>query len=250
MGLNLEDLGEKVGKRGALLKNGDKFGKLTIIDANCIRISGEISSLCQCECGEQKYVRNDFLKRNHTTSCGCKNGHNKANCINDGDIFGELTVLKANVGLNKHGDQISLCHCSCGKELTIINNYLRRGQYSCGHVQSRGEQKIQKILSENNILNQSQYTFSDLVGTTRPLRFDFAIFKQDGEIKCLIEYQGQQHYKAFDIFGGEKKFQLQQEYDNLKREYCIKNNIRLIEISYLDYDKIDYEYLWKCINSE
>lgn len=33
------------------------------------------------------------------------------------------------------------------------------------------------------------------------------------------------------------------ERDKFKKEYCIKNNIKYIEISYLDFDKINEEYI-------
>ena len=38
----------------------------------------------------------------------------------------------------------------------------------------------------------------------RPLRFDFAVFDDDGNIDFLIEYQGSQHYVASSKFGGKK----------------------------------------------
>lgn len=249
--LNLEDLGKEVGRRGALLKNGDRFGKLVIINANCIRLgkSNEIGSLCQCDCGEQTYVKNDFLKRGHTKSCGCLSGHNKQNQINDGDIFGELVVIQANIGLNEHNDQTSLCKCSCGKELIVRNYSLRRGQYSCGHVHSKGELKIQMILNENHIPNQSQYTFPDLKGKRNALRFDFAIFDNENNIKALIEYQGIIHYKE-NAFMGKEALLKRQESDQKKREYCKQNNLKLIEIPYTDYNKIDIVFLKKLIYDE
>lgn len=65
---------------------------------------------------------------------------------------------------------------------------------------------------------------------------------------AVIECQGQQHFYPIDIFGGEKRFKKQQEYDNKKKEYCKDNNILLIEIPYSDYSKIDSNYLQDKIN--
>ena len=48
----------------------------------------------------------------------------------------------------------------------------------------------------------------------------------------LVEYNGIQHYKPVDIFGGNEQFLIQQEQDRRKREYAKENNINLIEISY------------------
>ncbi len=72
----------------------------------------------------------------------------------------------------------------------------------------------------------------------RRLKFDFAVFKEDG-LKCLIEVNGAQHYHPIGYFGGEDRFKLQQELDNIKRNYCKKHNICLIEIPYTDIGKID-----------
>lgn len=60
---------------------------------------------------------------------------------------------------------------------------------------SRGEIKIEEILQEAGLNFQEEYSFPDLVSTNgRPLRFDFAVFDDSGELDFLIEYQGIQHY--------------------------------------------------------
>ena len=246
-GLNIEDLGKNnEHKLGRLLNNGDVFEKLTVINANCSRIGkkNEIASLCQCECGQQILVKNDFLKRGHTQSCGCSCGRDQRNRIKKGDIFGYLEVLRPNIFLDNHGDQNSECRCKCGKIITVKNNSLRRGQLSCGCIQSKGEYKINKILIDNNINFKSQYTFSDLKGDFCHLRFDYAIFNKENELLALIEYQGSQHYDIENrLFTGNTL-----RYDKLKREYCKKNNIRLIEIPYTEYDNLDKDYLFGLIN--
>jgi len=40
----------------------------------------------------------------------------------------------------------------------------------------------------------------------RPLRFDFAIFDDDGTLVALIEYNGKQHYEPSPKFGGKRGF--------------------------------------------
>jgi len=37
--------------------------------------------------------------------------------------------------------------------------------------------------------------------------FDFAIFK-NGKLVCLIEFDGEQHYRPIDFLGGEDKFKI------------------------------------------
>ena len=59
---------------------------------------------------------------------------------------------------------------------------------------SRAEITIEEILTMAGIDFKEEFTFSDLISTSgRPLRFDFCIFDDDGEIDFLIEYQGKQH---------------------------------------------------------
>ena len=53
---------------------------------------------------------------------------------------------------------------------------------------SRAEITIEEILTMAGIDFKEEFTFSDLISTSgRPLRFDFCIFDDDGEIDFLIE---------------------------------------------------------------
>ena len=68
---------------------------------------------------------------------------------------------------------------------------------------SRGEIKIEEILKNSNLIFKEEYTFPDLLGASgKPLRFDFAVFDDNGDIDFLIEYQGIQHYEPKSKFGG------------------------------------------------
>lgn len=48
-------------------------------------------------------------------------------------------------------------------------------------------------------------------------------------IKTAVEYQGEQHYKSVEFFGGANTFKSIQERDSDKKELCFKKGIRLIE---------------------
>lgn len=111
---------------------------------------------------------------------------------------------------------------------------------------SRGEIKIFDILTEAGVSFLEEYSFPDLVSSSgHPLRFDFAVFSDDGEIDFLIEYQGIQHYEPKSKFGGIAGLRKQQYYDMLKREYCRKHNITLIAIPYFDEGRINYDYIFQ-----
>ena len=103
---------------------------------------------------------------------------------------------------------------------------------------SRGEIKICDILEE--------YSFPDLISTSgRPLRFDFCVFDDNGDIDFLIEYQGIQHYEAKSKFGGAKGLYQQKYNDAQKRKYCQEHGYTLIAIPYWDEGIMDYDYIMK-----
>ena len=102
----------------------------------------------------------------------------------------------------------------------------------CQHF--KGEDKISKSLSMNNIYYISQYVFSDC-RYKKVLPFDFYLL----DYNVCVEYQGIQHYEPVEYFGGEKAFIKQQLKDQIKRDYCKDKNIKLIEIPYWDFDNIE-----------
>lgn len=115
-------------------------------------------------------------------------------------------------------------------------------------MSSKGEEKIQEVLRQMNIHFVKEYSFAGLVGSSgRRLRFDFAIFDEDYNLDCLLEYQGKQHYVPVDKFGGYKALLRQQQNDKAKRVFCLRNNIRLITIPYYDLEKIDMDYMRKIL---
>ncbi len=59
---------------------------------------------------------------------------------------------------------------------------------------------------------------------------DFCLILNNKTI--FIEYNGIQHYVPIKHFGGKLRFEKQKERDNLLREYCLNNNIILLEYKY------------------
>jgi len=74
-----------------------------------------------------------------------------------------------------------------------------------------------------------------------PLSFDFAVFEdlEKTKLKLLIEFDGQQHFKNTGWEKGNNKLERTQKNDGIKNEYCKFNNIKLIRISYLNYNNIN-----------
>ena len=114
---------------------------------------------------------------------------------------------------------------------------------------SKGERKIADIWNAAGIKFTIEYAFDDLVATSgRPLRFDFAVFDDDGDLWFLIEYQGEQHYRSVSKFNGGKGLNRQKYNDGKKVQYCHEKNIPLIVIPYYDFPFLDYDYIMNKVN--
>ena len=104
----------------------------------------------------------------------------------------------------------------------INDNYLNWLNEICD-----GEIRIKNYLEKTNINYIREKTFEDC-SNNKKLRFDFYL----PEKNIIVEYDGKHHYKPIDWFGGEYTLNKMIISDNIKNEYCSKNNIRLIRIPY------------------
>lgn len=112
-------------------------------------------------------------------------------------------------------------------------------------MSSRGEIKIKDILDMNNIKYEREYLFPGLMSSNgRPLRFDFVVFDDDGNVDFLIEFQGEQHYTSVAHFGGQQSLQRQKYNDSKKREFCLRNEYPLVIIPFWEYDNMNYDYIF------
>jgi hypothetical protein len=107
---------------------------------------------------------------------------------------------------------------------------------------SKGEVKIMRYLDNKSITYESQFIFNNCKDK-RILPFDFYIPKYN----LCIEFDGEQHFKPINYFGGQKSFENQIRRDYIKDIYCFDNKISLIRISYLEYDRI-YDILDSIFN--
>lgn len=111
---------------------------------------------------------------------------------------------------------------------------------------SRGEICIEEVLKDAELNFKMEYSFPDLKSPNgRPLRFDFVVFADDGQIDFIIEYQGRQHYEASQKFGGKRGLYQQQYNDNQKRRFCALHGFTLIEIPYTEEHLINYDYIMR-----
>ena len=139
-------------------------------------------------------------------------------------------------------EKILILH-NCGFEWLITpTNILRNfGCPRCSDTKkSKGESEIIKFLNRNNIVFESQKRFENCLGLNkRKLTYDICVYNKQENIFCLIEYQGIQHFKSFDFFGGDEKLKYTQCHDSYKRYWCGNQDIKLLAIKYTDFKNID-----------
>ena len=117
---------------------------------------------------------------------------------------------------------------------------------SCPELKSVGEKKISEYLNSKNINYNSQHTFNNCKYVGK-LIFDFYLFGNN----TLIEFDGIQHYKPIDYFGGELALKEQKIKDDIKNLYAKDNNINLLRIKYTEINNIDKildNFISKCGN--
>ena len=100
--------------------------------------------------------------------------------------------------------------------------------------ESKGEKRISEILDNFNILYTRQKTFDDCRFKNK-LPFDFYLPKYN----CCIEFDGEQHFEIVEHFNGLEGFVDRKIRDTIKNIYCQQNNIKLVRISYKDFNNIE-----------
>ncbi len=152
-------------------------------------------------------------------------------------LGGEYKILSEYKGANK---KIKVQHSICQNIYYVTPANLLYNNRRCPYCnESKAERLIEDYLRNNQIEYDREFTFNDLIGVGGGLlRYDFAIFKDEekAQLKCLIEYDGEFHYKKYY---DEQNFEKQQKHDKLKNKYCIENNIKLIRIPYWEKENME-----------
>lgn len=220
-----------------------RFGRLQVIEP-CENINGRTAWLCQCDCGKKVKIISKSLKNGNTKSCGCLHKELVSKQFSK-DItnqrFGNLVAISP-TSERRHGSIVWKCQCDCGSEHYTTTEQLLAGHcISCGCIKSKGENKIKKILQDNKILFTQQFPVKI---ESSQYFFDFAIYDEDANVKYIIEYEGQHHYKSNNRgWHTQDYLKLVQTRDKIKNKWCEQHNIPIIRIPYWEYEKITFEYL-------
>ena len=229
---------------GIETKTKDEFFKIMKSMHPNIKIEGKYinhQSKLDCQCLLDGY-------RWSTTGHSLMQGHGCKKCAGtlkktQEEYIKEVHEKNKNVtiiGEYKGANKKILCKCNkCGNEWFANTSSILYGSRCPICFVSKGETKIVEFLNNNKIEYIPQKTFENC-SYKISLRFDFYI----PHLNLCIEYQGQQHYEPVDFSGkgmqwANEKFKEGQEKDNIKRNYCNNNNIKLLEIPYWDYENIE-----------
>lgn len=150
------------------------------------------------------------------------------------DVTNEITPN--NVLPSSHKKVQWICkNNSSHKWVAKINNRTSCRKSDCPYCNgSKGELAIRLYLNQLKISFSEQYKIPDCKHK-KSLPFDFALHSQ--KLK-LIEFQGEQHYKCVNYFGGGKSYKLQELRDKIKADYCKDRKIPLLIIKYNEVENI------------
>ncbi len=157
------------------------------------------------------------------------------------ELYPNITILSKYTTGNSN---IRYKCSTCGIEATANRAYSVL-QYGCNCNRPSGEKVIASYLSSRKINFIPQIKFEGLLGKSKKLSYDFGL----PQFKLLIEYQGAQHERPIEHFGGEKQFKIQQEHDKRKKEWAEQNGYDILYIWYYDYDNIE-NILDECLKSK
>lgn len=134
--------------------------------------------------------------------------------------------------------------CFCGEEFDVkFNSFKNENQIrcrKCTNQMSKGEILIDEYLKNNKFKYETQYYFEDLKAKNNKhyLKFDFAVFDGDNII-TLIEFDGMQHSKPVEFYGGSEAFEVLKNNDKMKNDFCSNKNIHLLRIEYKNLNNIN-----------
>lgn len=190
-----------------------------------------------CNCGNESRVKlGNFINGNRCKECANNKLRLKYEDVRSLFVKNNCVLLSTDY---KNSTTQKLDYiCSCGNRHSIRFLAFRRGERcpQCKSI-SKGEKTIQSYLEGHQINFKYQYKIDECKNIL-PLPFDFAILKK-GKLKCLIEFDGKQHFKPIKQFGGEEYFQKIKHNDAIKNKFCNENDIPLYRINYKEYKKIE-----------
>jgi len=162
---------------------------------------------CKKCSGVQKLTTEEFIKRAKKIH-GDIYDYSK---VEYKSSFGKVKIICPN---HSEFEQRARAHASVGNGCPICK-------------MSKGEKAVFRFLSENNVKFIPQKKFRDC-RDKRMLPFDFYLPK----LNICIEFDGEQHFREVELFGGKEEFENRERRDKIKTKYCKEKGIKLFRIKY------------------
>lgn len=156
---------------------------------------------------------------------------------------GEYIILNKGDDYKNVLSPLLVKHKNCGYIWTTTYNRLHNGNNKCNcpDCNSKTNSKISKtikkyIKNREDIYYKLEVRFDDCRGLNLHLPFDFGVYdKHTNELLALIEANGSQHYTLKSMYNPTYTHLIKNQlYDGTKIYYCMKNNIKLITVTYKD----------------
>lgn len=120
-------------------------------------------------------------------------------------------------------------HKVCGKEFSVTpHGFLSGYRCACGKG-SKGERAVAKVLDKLNISYERESKF------IKRMRFDFKLI----DYNAFIEFDGEQHFRPVNGWGGEKAFKSLKRRDEIKNNYCLSKGYELLRIPYWEIENVN-----------
>lgn len=131
---------------------------------------------------------------------------------------------------------ITISH-DCGHTYKARASNHLNGQGCIKCKSSLGEKKVGQWLTDVGIEHVVQFKIPGYI-----YRYDFYLPR----LRILIEYDGPQHHRPIEFFGGEKAFKRRKYLDNLKTDIARAHGYHLIRVPYTEFSTLEI-YLSRAI---
>lgn len=116
------------------------------------------------------------------------------------------------------------------------NDFFSGIRCRCCTNKSKGELFTSEFLKSHNYVFKAEVRFDDCKNKNT-LPFDFCIYDENDNVLFIIEYDGEGHYHPtrFNGISNDQailNFEKRIKNDEIKTEYCKRNNIPLIRVPY------------------
>lgn len=206
------------------------ISELATVNPNIVVIDKYINSYTKikhlCLKCEHEWMVNphSLLHGNHCPQCSTRRKSHE-------QYVAELLINNPNIKvvgeyINANTNILHQC-IVCGHKWMARPNHVLHGLGCPSCQETSGEQQVKNWLIANDIKYEYQKRFTDCKNE-RILPFDFYL----PDYNCCIEYDGKQHFEEVCLWGGKEYLLQRQNNDQIKNDYCKKNDMYLIRIRY------------------